>query len=213
MKKLLHIIATPRGEQSRTLAVSRGFLECYRKNCPGCKVEEINLFERKLPEMTGEKVDGKYELLLGRKLENKLSRAWRDVKACIEEFLSADVYLISSPMWNFSVPYVLKHYIDIIVQPGYLFKYTEDGPQGLLKNKKMVVVTSRGGDYSAESPFHSYDYQENYLRGIFGFTGISDIVFVNAQPMDALGESVREEKIKEARRKAVEFAEQLLKDF
>jgi FMN-dependent NADH-azoreductase len=101
-------------------------------------------------------------------------------------------------MWNFSIPYVLKNYIDIIVQPKFLFQYTDKGPEGLAKNKKMVICTSRGGDYSPESPFHPYDFQEPYLRAIFGFVGISEIKFINAQPMDAGGEEIRAAKLEEA---------------
>jgi FMN-dependent NADH-azoreductase len=80
---------------------------------------------------------------------------------------------------------VLKYYIDSIIQPGYLFKYTDQGqPVGLVCGKKMICVTSRGGDYSKKSPFHAYDFQEPYLRAIFGFVGITDMYFINAQPMD-----------------------------
>lgn len=72
-----------------------------------------------------------------------------------------------------------------MVQPRYLYRYNEQGqPIGMTLGKKMVVITSRGGDYSANSPFHAFDFQEPYLRAIFGFVGITDIQFVNAQPMD-----------------------------
>jgi FMN-dependent NADH-azoreductase len=75
------------------------------------------------------------------------------------------VVLISSPMWNFHVPYALKYHIDTIVQPGYLFTYESGIPVGLCGGKKIVCVTSRGGDYST-GPMHSYDFQEPYLRAI-----------------------------------------------
>lgn len=124
--------------------------------------------------------------------------AWKDIEHHIQRFLSADGYLLSVPMWNFSIPYALKHYIDVIVQPQYLFRYTDKGVEGLVKNKKMVVVTSCGGDYNLNSPFRSYGYQKSYLRVIFGFVGITDMIFINAQPMDTLGPKVQEEKVKEA---------------
>ena len=195
MKKLLHIIATPRGDQSRTLKVTSAFLEAFKKNYPGCQIDEINLFSEKLPSLTVKQLDGKYELLGGKDLSPGSQKAWIDIVKEIERFLSADAYLISSPMWNFSIPYVLKHYIDVILQPKYLFRYAATGPEGLVKGKKMVVITSRGGDYSAGSPFQPYDLQEPYLRNIFGFVGITDIAFINAQPMDALGSQVQAEKI------------------
>lgn len=146
MKKLLHIVATPRGEESRTLKVSEAFLSAFSSTHSDWVVEEVNLFEEDLPELTVKRVDGKYMLLGGRELSGEAKEAWKEVIGEIERFTSADGYLISTPMWNFSVPYRLKHYIDIIVQPRYLFRYTEGGVEGLVKNRKMVILTSRGGD-------------------------------------------------------------------
>ncbi|MCM8760725.1 MAG: NAD(P)H-dependent oxidoreductase, partial [Candidatus Omnitrophica bacterium] len=146
-------------------------------------------------ELQEKQVDGKYVLLSGKGLTGKLEKSWSEIAKTIERFISADGYLISTPMWNFSVPYPLKHYIDVILQPKYLFRYTENGAEGLVKGKKMVVITSRGGDYSQISPLRSYDFEEPYLRAVFGFIGITDINFINAQPMDALGPLVREDKI------------------
>jgi FMN-dependent NADH-azoreductase len=206
MKKILHIIATPRGAQSRTLKVSGSFLTGIKKKHPGCEIEELNLFEEKLPELTAEMVDGKYILLSGKELSGEFRKAWAQTVGHIERFLSADGYVISSPMWNFGIPYALKHYIDIIVQPKYLFRYTEKGVEGLAAGRKMAVITSRGGDYSPGTAARSMDFQEPYLRAIFGFVGITDITFINAQPMDALGPKVQEEKIIQAQETAMEAA-------
>jgi FMN-dependent NADH-azoreductase len=207
MNKLLHIIATPRGADSRTLRVTAAFLDSFRKKYPACDIDELNLFEAKLPELTVKRLDGKYLLLGGKDLTPELEKAWKEIVACIERFLAADAYLISSPMWNFGIPYVLKHYIDVIVQPKHLFRYTEKGAEGLVKGRKMAVITSRGGDYSEGSPFRPYDFQEPYLRAVFGFVGVKDIAFVNAEPMDAAGPQVQAEKIKAAQGLAREAAE------
>lgn len=207
MKKMLHIIATPRNEESRTLKVSGAFLDAFKKRNRDFVVEELNLFKEKLPELTVKRVDGKYILLGGKDLPPEYEKAWKEIIYHIERFLSADRYLISTPMWNFGIPYVLKHYIDVIAQPRYLFRYTDKGAEGLAKARKMVVVSSRGGDYSATSPSHSYDMLEPYLRTIFGLCGITDITFINAQPMDALGPKVCEEKVKEAQGLARKAAE------
>lgn len=199
MKKLLHIVATPRVDESRTLRVSEAFLDGIRKKYPVCEIDELNVAVQVLPALTVKIISGKYILLGGKELTKELKDAWKEIARHIERFLSADAYLISAPMWNFSIPYPLKQYIDIIVQPNYLFQYTNKGPQGLVKNKKMAVITSRGGDYGKESPFYAYDFQEPYLRAVFGFIGITDITFINAQPMDALGSDVQNKKIEEAR--------------
>lgn len=199
MKKLLHIIATPRSQESRTLQVSAVFLESFRKKYPQCQVDELNVTTELFPPLTVKIISGKYALLSGGELAEELKDAWKNIEYHINRFLSADGYLVSTPMWNFSIPYSLKHYIDIIIQPKYLFRYTDKGVEGLVKNKKMAVIASRGGDYSEASPFHAYDFQEPYLRAVFGFVGITDITFVNAQPMDALGPEVQKEKIEAAK--------------
>ena len=211
MKKLLHIIATPRAEESRTLKVSEAFLDGLRKSYGDCKIDTLDITREKLPPLTVNAVNGKYVLLGGGDLTGDLKLAWNEIIKQIERFLSADGYLLSVRMWNFSIPYYLKHYIDVIVQPKYLFRYTEKGPEGLVKDKKMVIITSRGGDYSPESPFHIYDNQEPYLRTVFGFIGITDITFINTQPMDALGLEVQKQKIESAKETAMKIGKSFFK--
>ncbi|OGX16063.1 MAG: hypothetical protein A2166_05490 [Omnitrophica WOR_2 bacterium RBG_13_41_10] len=207
MKKLLHIIATPRTEESRTLQVSQVFLKVFTEKHTDWVVEELDLSNEQLPFLTAKRVDGKYVLLGGKDLYGELKEAWQEIVAHIERFKSADAYLISTPMWNFSIPYSLKHYLDVILQPKYLFRYTAAGVEGLVKNKSMVVITSRGGDYTSPK-MHGADFQEPYLRFVFGFIGITDITFINAQPMD-MGETLQAQKIKEAQARAKELALQL----
>jgi len=198
MKKLLHIVASPRGPASRTLRISGRLLERFRELHPDGMVDELNLFEIPLPVLTVTRVGGKYVLLGGGDLSGEVKESWKEIEGHIDRFLAADAYLVTTPMWNFGIPYVLKHYIDVIVQPRYLFEYTDGGPRGLVTGRRMIVVTSRGGDYGPERPAHPMDQQEPYLRTVFGFVGITDLVFVHAQPLDAAGEEVREERIAEA---------------
>lgn len=207
MKKILHIIATPRGDDSRTLKVTQSFLEVIKEKHPGWEVDELDLFKEQLPTLTVKRVDGKYTLLGGKDLSGKSKESWKEIIDHIERFLSADAYLISTPMWNFSIPYTLKQYIDIIVQPKYLFRYVGSKVEGLAKNKKMVVITARGGDYSADES-RKFDMQEPYLRAIFGFVGISDITFIYAQPMD-MGLELQKEEIETAMQSARVAAQEL----
>jgi len=207
MKKLLHIIATPRGDDSRTLRVTGAFLDEFEKNHTDWVVEDLDVTKEKLPVLTLKRLDGKYVLLGGNDLHGKLEEAWCEIVDQIERFKSADAYLLSTPMWNFNIPYMLKQYIDVIVQPKYLFRYTADGVEGLVKNKKMIVITSRGGDYSPESPTRDFDFQEPYLRAIFGYVGLTDINFVIAQPMD-MGPERQKEGLEKAKREAVAAAKE-----
>jgi len=192
--KLLHIIATPRGKKSRTLKVSDTLLERVTKELPGAQVETLELFSADLPELNVQRVEGKYTLMSGGTLQGEVQKQVDAVQAVGKKFLEADMYLISTPMWNFGIPYKLKHYIDLIVQPGITFQYGKNGPEGLVKGKRMVVVTSRGGDYSS-GPMKDFDQVGPYLKTVFGFIGIKDLVFIDAQPMDAAGEEGRNKAI------------------
>jgi FMN-dependent NADH-azoreductase len=208
--KLLHIVATPRAARSSTLQISKAFLQQLQARCPGLQVRDRDLFAQELPAVDGQNMDSKYRLMTGRPIDPDHADSWAHIEALIEEFLAADVYLISAPMWNFSIPYALKYYIDAIVQPRYLFAYNEHGaPVGLVHDKTMVCVTTRGGDYSRDSPMHAFDAQESYLRLIFGFVGITDIRCVHAQPMDQLP-AVRAAAIESASRAACSLADELV---
>jgi FMN-dependent NADH-azoreductase len=182
--RLLHIVATPRGLASNTARVSNALLEALYERHDGMVVETLDLFNADLPAVAGSNIESKYKLMTGQGLDASATTSWQEIEETIAEFMKADAYLLTTPMWNLSIPYVLKYYIDAIVQPGYLFKYNEAGqPEGMVKDKKMICVTSRGGDYSAQ-PLKSFDFVETYLRTIFGFVGLTDIHFFNVQPMD-----------------------------
>jgi FMN-dependent NADH-azoreductase len=202
--KLMHIVASPREEESSTLKVSKAFLEAFQESHPKAVIDELNLFKEKIPELTMKRVDGKYLLLGGKELFGEFKEAWEEIVQHIERFLSADVYLISTPMWNFQIPYKLKQYIDVIVQPRYLFRYTDAGVEGLAKNKKAIVVSSRGGEYASPA-MQALDHQEPYLRTIFQFIGITDVTFVKAEPMSGPLDA-QKQKILQAQKSAIELA-------
>ena len=101
----------------------------------------------------------------------------------IGEFLGADLIVLGVPMHNFGLPSGLKAYIDHIVRVDQTFHYTPEGPQGLVKDKEMLVLTARGGVYEPGSPMHLHDHQEGYLRSIFGFVGIDELSFIHCEGM------------------------------
>jgi FMN-dependent NADH-azoreductase len=96
----------------------------------------------------------------------------------LQQFLDSDVIVLGAPMYNFSVPSTLKAWIDRVAVAGRTFHYTENGPEGLAKGKRMVIASGRGGLYGDNSPA---DFQEAYLRQVFGFLGVTDIEFVRAE--------------------------------
>lgn len=203
MKKLLHLIATPREEESRTLQISETFLSAFSQKYPNWIIDELNLAKESLPALSIKSVSGKYVLLEGKEIYGSLRETWAEILQHIDRFKTADLFLISTPMWNFSIPYMLKQYIDLIVMPKYLFRYREDGSvEGLVKDKKMIVITSRGGAYGGE--MQGFDHQEPYLRMIFGFIGFKEIDFIRAEPMD-MGEDLQKQKIEEAKEAAERY--------
>jgi FMN-dependent NADH-azoreductase len=111
-------------------------------------------------------------------------------QAALEEFLAADIIVVGAPMYNFGIPSQLKVWIDRITIAGKTFRYTETGPEGLAGGKKLIVASARGGMYGAETPAAFLDHQETYLRGLFGFLGITDVTFVRAEGL-AMGPDQR----------------------
>lgn len=210
--KLLHVIATPRGELSSTLRVSQAFLGTLQANDDTLTVDVVDLYNHDLPAVAGDNIKAKYSLMIGQPIDKNHVDSWRQIEALIENFLSADTYLISTPMWNLSIPYALKYYIDCIIQPGYVFRYDEIGHVvPLVHGKKMICVTSRGGDYGPASPMHAFDFQEPYLRAIFGLIGITDVEFINAEPMD-ITPDMREAAVSAAVEAARSLAPQIHSD-
>ena len=110
--------------------------------------------------------------------EEHAARALSDL--LISELRAADTVVIAAPMYNFSVPTSLRSWFDFVLRAGETFKYSEAGPEGLLKGKKVIVLTSRGGLYS-EGPGAAADFQEPYLRHLLGFVGITDVTFIHAE--------------------------------
>jgi FMN-dependent NADH-azoreductase len=149
------------------------------------QVTTLDLFRADLPSVAGKNIESKYRLMTGQAIEDDAAKAsWNHIEQTIDQFMAADVYLFTVPMWNLGIPYVLKYYIDAIVQPGYLFRYTPDGQvEGLVKNKTMLLVISSGSDYTTQ-PMASFNFVESYLRAIFGFVGLTDVHVFHANGMD-----------------------------
>lgn len=102
----------------------------------------------------------------------------------LADFLAADIVVIGAPMYNFSISSQLKAWIDRISVAGKTFRYTAKGPEGLAGGKRVIVASSRGGFYGPQMPTASLDHQESYLRGVFGFFGVTDLTFIRAEGLN-----------------------------
>ena len=114
--------------------------------------------------------------------ESKAAIAVSD--ALVEEFIAADRYVFGIPMHNFNIPSTFKAYIDQIVRPGKTFGVGPNGYEGMVKNKKGLFITASGGAYPPGSPLAALNFQEPYLRTIFGFMGVTDLQFVIADNLN-----------------------------
>ena len=178
---VLHIDSSINGENSASRALTRSIVDQLKGSDWGAKVVYRDLNANPLPHLTLD--------------------AFADTSV-LEEFLAADTIVIGAPMYNFTLPTQLKAWIDRIVIRGTTFRYTESGPEGLAKGKRVIIALARGGFYNEGSPAAALEYLETYLRGIFNFIGIepefvaADGLSVSSEQReaalaDALGETVR----------------------
>jgi FMN-dependent NADH-azoreductase len=163
--KLLHLDASALGANSVTRELSAAIVARWQDAVPGLQVEYRDLDANPLPHLTGEVLSG----------ANAIAQA--EGGRLLEQFLSSDVIVIGAPMYNFGIPSTLKAWIDRIAIAGKTFRYTETGPEGLAGGRRMIVASGRGGIYG-NGPA---DFQENYLRQVFNFLGITDVEFVRAE--------------------------------
>jgi FMN-dependent NADH-azoreductase len=193
--KLLHIDSSILGANSVSRILSSEIVAAERRRHHGLQVTYRDLGAEPVGHLSGA------HLAAGAGVAPETPALQRDVEAgqaALEEFLAADIVVVGAPMYNFGISSQLKAWIDRLAIAGKTFRYTEKGPEGLAGAKKVIVASSRGGFYSGEAAAAFLDHQETYLRGIFGFFGITDVTFIRAEGI-ALGPDQREQAIAAAR--------------
>lgn len=182
MTKLLNIEASPRKQRSKSIAVAKAFLSAYESANVGAEIETLDLWKADIPAFDGDTIDAKYAVLHGQDQSAEQVAAWKAVTDVCEHFKSADKYLLSLPMWNFGIPYKLKHYIDVLTQPGQTFSFSpKEGYSGLVTGKPITVIYARGGAYSQDET-KSMDFQRPYVEFLLGFLGFTDIKSIVVEP-------------------------------
>ncbi|NQU76140.1 MAG: NAD(P)H-dependent oxidoreductase [Planctomycetes bacterium] len=198
MNKILYIQASPREHRSKSIALADAFIESYRQSHPDDRIETLNLFETDLVEFGAQAVQAKYAILHGRQQTPEELAAWQEVQTVIDNFKSADKFVLAVPMWNFGIPYRLKQYIDVIVQPTLTFSYSPtDGYAGLVVGKSAFIAYARGGDYSSQQS-QAFDFQKRYIESILAFIGFSDIRSIVVEPTLMAGPDIAAKKLAEA---------------
>jgi FMN-dependent NADH-azoreductase len=165
MTKLLFIQASPRGEQSKSINVAQTYLDALKATNPALEVDVLPLWQTELPAFDGDKANAKVNVFLGQEQSAVQKTAWDQIVKIASRFIAADRYLFAVPMWNGTVPYRLKQYIDIIHQPDLLFGLKpETGYFGLLENKHATLVLTSGAYADRRpSPAFGVDHQSTSI--------------------------------------------------
>jgi FMN-dependent NADH-azoreductase len=161
--KLLQIDSSALGANSATRELTRALVARWTHDRPKAELTVRDLDANPVPHLTNATLAGK-DAGVGAEV--------------MAEFLAADVIVLGAPMYNFGIPSTLKAWIDRIAVAGKTFRYTASGPEGLVHGKKLIVASARGSALGDHSPA---DFQEPYLRQVFGFLGVTDIEFVRAE--------------------------------
>ena len=180
---ILHIDASINGDNSASRAITRSITDQVKGANWGEQVIYRDLAAEPLPHLTLD--------------------AFAD-SSVLDEFLAADTIVIGAPMYNFTLPTQLKTWIDRIIIAGKTFRYTENGPEGLAKGKRVIIAIARGNIYSGDAPAAALEHVETYLRGVFNFIGIEP-EFVVAEGL-AIGPEQREASIAQALGETVRLA-------
>ncbi|WP_102275252.1 FMN-dependent NADH-azoreductase [Cytobacillus massiliigabonensis] len=190
MGKILYITAHPHNEtQSYSMAVGKAFIDAYQEVNPNDKIVTIDLYKEHIPHIDADVFSGWGKLRTGSAFDDLTAEEKGKVSRLDElsnQFVEGDKYVFVTPLWNFSFPPIMKAYLDSVAVAGKTFKYTEQGPIGLLPNKKALHIQARGGYYS-EGPAAEMEMGHRYIQIMMQFFGIPSLegLFIeghNAQP-------------------------------
>lgn len=175
---ILHIDASILGANSASRQLSAAVVERLRKADPGAKLIYRDLAAAPLAHLSGEHLAARQGAVPeSPAMQQEIAAS----DAVLQEFLDADTVVIGAPMYNFGVPSQLKAWIDRILVAGKTFRYTAAGPEGLAGSKQITIAISRGGFYGPGTPAAAMEHLETYLRGIFGFIGITNPEIIVAE--------------------------------
>jgi len=178
MKKILHVISSPRGEASYSIKLGNAIVDKLKTTYPGSTVKESNLVNMQFPHLEESHLTSFFTPAENMTAENKA--AIEHSQNAIQDVMDADVIVIGAPMYNFNIHSTLKAWLDHVVRAGITFKYDASGPEGLVKGKKVYIAETTGGIYS-EGPMQSMDFAAPYLKAILGFIGLTDVTFFRVE--------------------------------
>lgn len=210
MATVLYITAHPLDPQeSFSLTVGKEFMAAYREANPTDEVVHLDMYKEDIPQFDADVLRGWGKLRSGASFDqltdNEKSKVAR-LEAIVDQYVEADKYVYVSPMWNFSIPPVLKAYTDATSVPGKTFKYTKNGPVGLLSGKKALHIQASGSVYS-EGPLAPVEMGYSYLNKVLQFYGIQSIeaIFVEGTASAKQAPAIKAQAIAHAKEVAKRF--------
>lgn len=176
MKRLLHIEASPRGYRSRSGAIGEHVIHRLSTAVPNLEVTTLNVFDAEFPPFDRAAIEGRYGLLMGEPVPPEQEQAWAQLRAIADHFLSFDSWLFTVPMWNFGLPYRLKHYVDLVTHPGLTFRNDAAGNvEGLAAGRTAIIIAASAMPFGTNPAIDRLDFQLSYLREWLGFIGVTDV--------------------------------------
>ncbi|SET38914.1 FMN-dependent NADH-azoreductase [Paenibacillus sp. NFR01] len=178
MSNVLFVKANNRpAEQAVSVQLYNEFLKSYKETHPEDTITELDLFAEQLPYYDNTLITGVYKANQGFEATPEEAAGAALVRKYLDQFVAADKVVFGFPLWNMTVPAVLHTYIDYLNQAGTSFKYTAEGPVGLLTGKKAAILNARGGVYS-EGPAAAAEMAVNFIQGNLNFWGFQETVQV-----------------------------------
>ncbi|MBX4260263.1 FMN-dependent NADH-azoreductase [Clostridium estertheticum] len=211
MSKILYITANPKTkENSFSLAAGNEFLETYKKSNPSDEIITLDLYKTEVPFIDEVVFSAWGKLGAGvtfEKLDKEEQNKVVAMNNLLDQFIAADKYVFVTPLWNFTIPPMMKAYLDNICIVNKTFKYTQNGPVGLLTDKKAVHIQARGGVYSVGLAA-DLELGDRYINTILNFIGITDKQSIIVEGMNSApdkADEIKKNAINKARKVAQKF--------
>jgi FMN-dependent NADH-azoreductase len=176
MKRILHLISSPRGPESLSIKLAEATISKILQQYPDSIVDTVDLIKTNVPHLDTAHLRSFYTPA------EQLTPEDQDVS----QLIAADIIVIGAPLYNFGIHSSLKAWIDHIARAGKTFSYSENGPEGLVKNKKVYVAMSSGAVYS-EGMYKTYDFVSGYLTSVLGFLGMTDLTVFRVEGVNIPG--------------------------
>ncbi|GFE82620.1 FMN-dependent NADH-azoreductase [Steroidobacter agaridevorans] len=208
MSKLLYIESAPLKSRSHTIAVYRAFEQAYRAAHPSDEIEMLDLWQMSLPPFDEQTIEAKFAVLRKNEFTPQQLERWQAVRNVSRHFNAADKYVFGVPMWNFGVPYVLKHYIDVVTLPGENWTWSPASGYGTLLSGKKALAIYASANLHAEVGAGAEDFQKPFMRRWLQFIGIERVEEITVAPTlsdPATLQGLRAEAIRAATELALHF--------